>query len=169
MIKAQRSIAQISFVFLILCSAISVASVFVDAQALNAGTVTGVITDPNGAVVPNATVTISNPLTGYTRTANTDADGMFHFNDVPPNNYHLSITATGFSGAQQDLVVRQSVPISLKIPLSVGGATETVTVTSVSASEVLENVPTTHTDVGQLQMAQLPERSPGSGLSDVIT
>src|SRR5437588_2944434 len=121
------------------------------------------------AVVPNATVTISNPVTGYTRTVNTEADGTFKFNDVPPNNYHLSISATGFSAAQQDLAVRQSVPISLKIPLTVGGATETVTVTSVSASEVLENVPTTHTDVGQLQMAQLPERSPGSGLSDVIT
>src|SRR5437588_516710 len=121
------------------------------------------------AVVPNATVTISNPVTGYTRTVNTDADGTFKFNDVPPNNYHLGISATGFSAAQQDLIVRQSVPISLKIPLTVGGATETVTVTSVSASEVLENVPTTHTDVGQLQMAQLPERSPGSGLSDVIT
>src|SRR5256884_4897694 len=140
------------------------------AQALgSAGTVTGVVTDPNGAVVPSASVTISNPVTGYTRTVNTDADGTFRFNDVPPNNYHISITATGFSGAQQDLTVRTSVPISLKIPLTVGGATETVTVTSVSASEVLENVPTTHTDVGQLQMAQLPERSPGSGLSDVIT
>src|SRR5256714_4777958 len=140
------------------------------AQALgSAGTVTGVVTDPNGAVVPSASVTISNPVTGYKRTVNTEADGTFRFNDVPPNNYQISITATGFTAAQQDLAVRQSVPISLKIPLAVGGATETVTVTSVSASEVLENVPTTHTDVGQLQMAQLPERSPGSGLSDVIT
>src|SRR5216110_2236289 len=52
--KAQRSIVQISFAFLILCSAISVASVPVKAQALNAGTITGVVTDPNNAVVPIA-------------------------------------------------------------------------------------------------------------------
>ncbi|PYT04970.1 MAG: TonB-dependent receptor, partial [Acidobacteria bacterium] len=165
-----RSITKVALRLVLLLAVAVVASAPALAQALgSAGTVTGVVTDPNGAVVPNATVTISNPVTGYTRTANTDADGTFKFNDVPPNNYHLGISATGFSAAQQDLIVRQSVPISLKIPLTVGGATETVTVTSVSASEVLENVPTTHTDVGQLQMAQLPERSPGSGLSDVIT
>src|SRR5947209_3654814 len=165
-----RSITKFTLRLVLLLAVAVVASAPLLAQALgSAGTVTGVITDPNGAVVPNATVTISNPITGYTRTVNADADGTFKFNDVPPNNYHLSIAATGFRAAQQDLAVRQSVPISLKIPLSVGGATETVTVTSVSASEVLKNVPTTHTDVGQLQMAQLPERSPGSGLSDVIT
>src|SRR2546421_8227292 len=160
-----RSITKFTLRLVLLLAVAVIASTPALAQALgSAGTVTGVITDPNGAVVPSATVTISNPITGYTRTVNTEADGTFRFNDVPPNNYHLSISATGFSAAQQDLAVRQSVPISLKIPLTVGGATETVTVTSVSASEVLENVPTTHTDVGQLQMAQLPERSPGSGL-----
>src|SRR3989440_10973159 len=160
-----RSITKFTLRLVLLLAVAVIASAPALAQALgSAGTVTGVITDPNGAVVPSASVTISNPITGYTRTVNTEADGTFRFNDVPPNNYHLSISATGFGAAQQDLAVRQSVPISLKIPLTVGGATETVTVTSVSASEVLENVPTTHTDVGQLQMAQLPERSPGSGL-----
>src|SRR2546423_7538464 len=165
-----RSITKFALRLVLLLAVAVVASAPALAQALgSAGTVTGVVTDPNGAVVPNATVTIANPITGYTRTTNTDADGGFRFNDVPPNNYHVTVSAAGFDAAHQDLTVRQSVPISLKIPLAVGGATETVTVTSVSASEVLENVPTTHTDVGQLQMAQLPERSPGSGLSDVIT
>ena len=64
------------------------------AQSLgSAGTVSGVVTDPNGAVVPNATVTISNPVTGYTRTVNADADGSFRFGDVPPNNYHVTVSA----------------------------------------------------------------------------
>src|SRR6267154_526896 len=168
MIKAQRSIAQISFVFLILCSAISVASVFVDAQALNAGTVTGVVTDPNGAVVPNATVTIANAITGYTRTATTDAEGAFRFGDVPPNNYQLKATAPGFTSEQQSLTVRSSVPITVKIPLSVSTASETVTVTS-NTADVLENTSTTHTDVDQSLITRLPMRSPGSGLSAVVT
>src|SRR5882757_4587525 len=166
--KAQRSIAQISFVFLILCSAISVASVFVDAQALNAGTVTGVVTDPNGAVVPNATVTIANSITGYTRTVNTNADGAFRFNDVPPNNYQLKASAPGFTSEQQSLTVRTSVPISIKIPLSVSTASETVTITS-STAEVLENTSTSHTDLDQYLITRLPVRSVGSGLSDVVT
>jgi hypothetical protein len=165
-----KSISQVAIRAVLLLAVAAATVAPVAAQALgSAGTVTGVITDPNGAVVPNASVTIANTITGYTRTVNTGADGSFRFNDVPPNNYQLSINATGFSAAQQDLVVRTTVPISLKIPLAVGGAAETVTVTSASASDMIENVPTTHTDVGQMQLAQLPVRSPGSGLSDVIT
>src|SRR3981081_2700179 len=128
--KAQRSIFQISFAFLILCSASSGASVPVAAQALNAGPVTGVVTDPNNAVVRNATVTIANAVTGYTRSTTTDADGSFRFNDVPPNNYQLKASAPGFSSEQQSLTVRTSVPISVKVPLSVSNASETVTITS---------------------------------------
>ncbi|MDQ2921867.1 MAG: TonB-dependent receptor [Acidobacteriota bacterium] len=166
--KAQRSIVQISFAFLILCSAISIASVPVKAQALNAGTVTGVVTDPNSAVVPNATVTIANAVTGYTRTATTDAEGAFRFSDVPPNNYQLKASAPGFSSEQQSLTVWTSVPISVKIPLAVSSASETVTITS-DAAQALENISTTHTDVDQSSITRLPVRSVGSGLSDVVT
>src|SRR6266851_628896 len=126
--KAQRSIVQISFAFLILFSLISVASVRVAAQALNAGTVTGVVTDPNNAVVPNATVTIANSVTGYKRVVNTDAEGAFRFNDVPPNNYQLFASAPGFTSEPQSLTVRTSVPISVKIPLAVSTASATVTI-----------------------------------------
>src|SRR5260370_22638038 len=85
--KAQRSIVQISFAFLILFSLVSVGSVSVKAQALNAGTVTGVGTDPNNAVVPKATVTIAKAVTSYTRTTNTDAEGAYLFIDVPTHRY----------------------------------------------------------------------------------
>jgi hypothetical protein len=138
-------------------------------QALgSAGTVSGVVVDPNSAVVANATVTISNAVTGYKRAANTGPDGSFRFNDVPPNNYQLTVSATGFAAATQTLDVRTSVPISLKIPLNISSATETVTVTG-TASETLENVSTAHTDVDQSLITRLPVRSPGSGLSDVVT
>jgi hypothetical protein len=166
--KAQRTIVQISFAFLIFCSVISRSSVPAAAQALNAGTVTGVVTDPNNAVVPNATVTIANAVTGYTRTANTDADGAFRFSNVPPNNYQLSASALGFTSEQQSLTVRSSVPISVKIPLAVSNATATVTIMS-GAGDVLENVPSAHTDVDQSLITRLPVRSVGSGLSDVVT
>ena len=109
-------------------------SVFIpqtEAQSLgSAGTVTGIVTDPNSAVVPNATVKLENPVTGYTRTVNTDKDGAFRFDNVPPNNYQLSVSASGFAADRETVVVRTSVPISLKIPLAVSTATETVTVTT---------------------------------------
>jgi hypothetical protein len=141
----------------------------VAAQSLgSAGTVNGVVTDPNGAVVPGATVKINNPITGYTRTVNTEADGSFRFNDVPPNNYQVAVEAEGFSATQQAVTVRTSVPISLKIALTLGGLSSTeVTVTG--TANVIENVPTTHTDVDQTLITRLPVRTPGSGLSDVVT
>lgn len=168
MIKAQRNILMIAFAFLVLVSTFLLAPKSARAQALSAGTVSGVVLDPNGAVVPNANVTISNPITNYNRTANTDTDGSFRFADVPPNNYQITASATGFSANTQTLTVRTSVPISLKISLDVSSATETVTIAS-NAAMMLENVSTTHTDVDQTLIRRLPVRSPGSGLSDVVT
>lgn len=138
------------------------------AQSLNAGTITGTVADPNGAVIPNATVTIANPVTGYKRSTQTETDGSFHFSDVPPNNYQLTTSATGFGNDTQSVNVRTSVPIALKVSLAVTSATETVTVTG-NNSDVLENIPTTHTDVDQSLISRLPVRSPGAGLSDVVT
>jgi hypothetical protein len=137
-------------------------------QSLTAGTVSGTVTDPNNAVVGNASVTIENALTGYKQTVNTASDGSFRFNNIPLNNYSLTVSADGFAPARQTLSVRSSVPISVTIPLSVGSATETVNVTG-DASDVLENVPSSHTDVDKSLIDRLPVRSPGNGLSDVVT
>src|SRR5438094_7161781 len=136
---AQRSISKIAFAFLILVSIFVTASLPVTAQGLSAGTVSGVVVDPNGAVVPNASVTMGNSVTGYTRTVNTDKDGAFRFDNVPLNNYQVSVSATGFAADRETVVVRTSVPITLKIPLAISSATETVTVTS-NAADALENV-----------------------------
>src|ERR1700694_4572226 len=168
MIKAQRSIAQISFVFLILCSAISVASVSVWAQSLSAGTVTGVVTDPNGAVVPNATVTIENAVTGYKQSVNTGTAGEFRFDNIPFNNYVYSASAPGFAGVRGSINIRSSVASTLTIPLAVGTATASVTVTS-DGSDLLENVPFAHVDVDKSLINRLPPGDPGSGLSTVVT
>jgi hypothetical protein len=138
------------------------------AQALSAGTVAGVVLDPNNAVVPSANVTIANPVTGFTRSAMTNSDGSFRFDNVPPNSYQLSISASGFSPANQTVNVRTSVPINLKLNLTVGQASETVTVTGGTA-DVLENVPSAHVDVDQTLINRLPVRDPGSGLSTAVT
>src|ERR1700730_3727615 len=155
-----QSLALITLVLVLSFSAL--------AQSLTAGTVTGTVTDPNNAVVPNAAVTIENAVTGFKRTVNTESDGTFKFIGVPPNTYSLTVTAAGFIAAKQTLNVRTSVPIALTIPLSVGAATESVTVTSAS-NDVLENVPSSHTDIDQGLINRMPVRSPGSGMSDLVT
>ena len=125
---AQKNIFTIAFAFLILVSFFSSASVISRAQGLSSGTITGVVVDPNNAVVPNATVTIENAVTGYKRSLNTGLDGAFRFENVPFNNYVYSVSASGFSGARGSINIRTSVPITLTIPLAVSTATETVTV-----------------------------------------
>src|SRR5689334_5198933 len=122
MIKAQ--INSIRFFFNLLLTGILIAGLtsIANSQALSAGTVTGAVVDPNNAVVPNAQVTISNAITGYKRTVTTDTDGIFRFNDVPPNNYQIAVSAAGFQPASESLTVRTSVPINVKLSLALGTA-----------------------------------------------
>ena len=63
----------------------------------NSTSITGVVVDPSGAVVPNATVEIQNPVSGYVQTATTDNAGKFSFPNVPFNPYHLTVTGEGFA------------------------------------------------------------------------
>ncbi|MEO6393592.1 MAG: TonB-dependent receptor [Pyrinomonadaceae bacterium] len=137
-------------------------------QGLGAGTIQGTVVDPNEAAVPNATVTLANPITGYSRTATCGPDGSFRFDNVPPNNYQLNAAADGFDPANQTLSVKTSVPISVKLSLAVAGTNATVTIDS-GASNVIENDPSSHTDVNQTLIERLPQRSVGNGMSDVVT
>src|SRR5438067_9996076 len=168
MIKAKRISVMTALAVALLTATIFHSTSEVNAQALTAGSITGSVVDPNGAVVPNATVTLSNAITGFKRTATADAEGTFRFDNVPPNNYQLVVSAIGFAPATQTLTVRTTVPVTLKVPLDLTSATATVTVSS-SAANIIENIATTHTDVDQTLINRLPVRSPGSGLSDVVT
>src|SRR5450631_2729510 len=91
-----------------------------------AGTIDGLVTDPAGSVIPGAKVELSNQLTGYHRATLADASGAFHFLNIPPNPYQVSVAAAGFSVNTQDVSVRSSVPVSLKFALSLAGERTTV-------------------------------------------
>ena len=131
------------------------------------GIITGTVSDPNNAAVSGATVTISNSVTGLTRTTTTDADGSFRFSDVPFNNFTIRTAANGFRSGAQGVSVRSSVPINVPIALMLTDATANVTV-SADAS-IVEDIPTPRTQVDETLMRRLPLSTPGNGLSDVIT
>src|SRR5512146_1835779 len=63
------------------------------------GLITGVVTDPTGAVVANATVTVTNIGTGQTRTASTDTSGTYTVPDLTPGKYQVSVKTTSFKEA----------------------------------------------------------------------
>ncbi|GAC1435138.1 MAG: hypothetical protein NVS1B11_20030 [Terriglobales bacterium] len=136
-------------------------------QALgNAGNVTITVTDATGAVIPGASAEIQSPRSGYKSDGSADANGTIQFRNLPFNSYHLSVSSEGFKNAQQDVDVRSSVPVILSVNLDVGAAGETV---NVEASDLIEAVPTTHTDVDSTLIDRLPSDSVNSSLFSVIS
>jgi hypothetical protein len=107
------------------------------AQLGNSGSIEGVVKDPSGAAIVNATVEIKDPVSGYLRTTNTNSEGAFRFTNVPFNPYHLTVNANGFAAFAQDVEVRSSVPTRMEIPLKIG--TEATKVVVESGGDLLEN------------------------------
>ncbi len=132
----------------------------------NAGSVSGTVTDPTGAIIPGATVTIQNPISGYMQTARTNSSGQFQFTNLPFNPYHLTAEATGFGSVARDANVESSVPVNMKIALNVAGSATTVTV---DAGDLLENDTTMHTDLDRRSFAKLPIESQSSSVSSLVT
>jgi len=132
----------------------------------NSGLVSGVVTDPSGAVVPGATVSIQNPVSQYSRTATTDKAGHFQFPNLPFNPYHVTVVMTGFGSVVRDVDVNSVVAVNLTITLQVSSASSTVTV---EGEDLVENDPTFHTDVDRGLFGKLPLESQSSSLSSLVT
>ncbi|HZT39656.1 MAG TPA: carboxypeptidase regulatory-like domain-containing protein [Bryobacteraceae bacterium] len=137
-------------------------------SSASAGTVSVTVTDPTGAAIPGATVTIENRVSRFERKTQTDQNGAARFTNVPPNKYHLQATANGFQTGSQDVAVRTAVPVTLTITLEIAAAKEEVEVRA-DATDIVESVPTVHTDISSELFNQLPASQPGNGVSDVIT
>jgi hypothetical protein len=91
----------------------------------------GVVTDPSGAAIPNATVHLVNVDTSIERTATTDQQGSYVFAEVQPGNYVLRVESAGFSTYEQkgfQLLV--NLPTTINVKMKVGAASTTVEVTA---------------------------------------
>jgi len=96
------------------------------------GTISGVVTDSNGGVVPNATVTLINEQTATSRNLVTNEEGRFVFNSVQPGTYTIKIEKQGFQTLQRTnnaLTASDNLALG-ELPLTAGNVAETVTVTS---------------------------------------
>jgi len=148
------------------------------AQSSTTGTVEGVISDPNGAVVPNATVTLSGPNLIRPLTTTSDSNGAYRFLQVPPGRYTLETGATSGFGAykQENIEVNLTKSTSVNVSVRASGAVGTVDVvatpeidqtTNVSgtnvSTEFFSNIPTSRTVQGLYTIAPTVARS---GLRD---
>src|SRR5262245_45196832 len=82
---------------LVVCLLVVVSSLAVCAQSASTGALTGTVTDPTGAVVQNATITLRNKGTDETRTMITNQEGSYRFSFLQPSAYELTVEAVGFA------------------------------------------------------------------------
>jgi len=144
-----------------------VAALGAPAQTGNAGAVRGTVTDPSGAVIAGATVTLNNATSSLTRTATTDATGQFAFLNIPFNPYRVSVSAPGFAPLSQSAEIRSTIGINLKLVVQIAAAASTVTVET--GGDLVETDSTFHTDVDRELMDKLPMENESSGLSSLVT
>ena len=125
------------------------------AQSLVSGDLTGTVTDPSGAVVPNATVTIKSDAQGETRTTTTNSSGSYRFSLLRPGSYTVSVTAAGFSTAETKANVGIGSAAVTDVKMAVGAGSQTVEVTS-SAPLVNAETADNTTNFGTNLITNLP-------------
>ncbi|MEQ1763510.1 MAG: carboxypeptidase regulatory-like domain-containing protein, partial [Pyrinomonadaceae bacterium] len=135
----------------------------------NTGSITGVVTDPNGAVVPNATVTVTNQGTNEKRTVQADGEGRYEFLSLPTGSYTVEASSSGFQATSlKDLRLAVGEKARADVGLSASGVsavvevidqtrtdTETATVGDTITGDRVQNNPVNGRDFTQL-LATVP-------------
>lgn len=156
-----HTIALLLFALMLACSSAS-------AQA-RIGNIQGTVKDPNGALVSGASVTVTQPVTGYHQTAQTDAQGTFKLINVPFNTYTVRIEAAGFQATEQHLDLESTLPASLDFTLAVGATSETVTVTAGLDTALVETDRTSSdTDISQTILERPAGAAPSKGAAAIV-
>ena len=100
------------------------------AQVAITGRIQGMVTDPSGAAVPGAQLTVSGPALMTPRTTTTQSDGSYVFEQLPPGAYELSVAASGFSNlVQRGIVINPGFTATIRPQLKVGQVSQSVEVT----------------------------------------
>jgi hypothetical protein len=103
---------------------------FSNASAQFGSSISGTVQDPGGAVVPGATVTLTNVGTGEARAGSTNSQGFYQFVSLAPGNYAVKASAKGFADSQQIFTLETNQTLNLPVKLTVGTSSETVQVTT---------------------------------------
>jgi len=143
-----------SIMLAVLCMVLGAGLVF--AQSTVSGGIRGKVTDPQGAIVPNATVTTTNIGTNKAETATTDSDGGFRFSNLQPGTYTVAVSATSFANFTQEKVVvevGQTTPVDVSLGLT--GTTANVEVTA-DAPVINTNQQDFSNNINQTSINELP-------------
>jgi hypothetical protein len=117
----------------------------------------GTVTDPNGAVVPGATVTLTSQETGLVKATATTGEGVYSINGLAPGKYSLAVEKTGFTKkVLSDVIVTGEVMQAVNVGLQLGQTTESVTV----AAPVAPVIDTESAEIGGVLTGQEIEAMP---------
>jgi hypothetical protein len=153
--KFRRTLAALfpAALFLLIC----LAATGVLAQTANTGTITGVVKDQTGAVVPGATVTATNVATNVSRSATTSGEGVYEISQLVPGAYRVEVESPNFAKTiTENVTVSVLSRITIDAELKPAGATASVNI----STETAPLIETTKTEVGgvvdQRQLENLP-------------
>ena len=124
--------------------------------AQTSGSVTGHLSDPTGAVLPDTDVVLTNVATHTTRATKSTAAGDYTFTEVPPGSYTLQVKHTGFKTSQSDTFeVQVQQTVKLNFTMQVGEVTESIDVAATGALLQSDN-PTLGTVIQNAEINELP-------------
>lgn len=130
------------------------------------GTLRGTVTDPNGQVVPGATVAVKNEATGVeSPSVTTSGEGSFVVTNLLPGSYSVTVTSSsGFkTSVTSNVAVQLGVNRDISVQLEVGSAQEIVTVTS-STDEIAQTSSEISSNIDSRKISELPSNAAGAGI-----
>jgi hypothetical protein len=129
-------------------------------QSITSGDVSGIVTDPTGAIVPGATVRLTNVNTNTAQSATSNSDGDYRFAFVLPGTYKVNVTASGFQPQERPgVIVLAGQPTAVNVQLAVAGASQTVDVVESASALQTENA-----DVSSGVNTEMIENLPNPGM-----
>jgi hypothetical protein len=145
--------------FLLLSLVLALTPVLTWAQSTSTGTVVGLVTDPTGAIIPEAIVSLIDHTTGTTKTTATNEVGRYIFVNVNPGAYDITVNKTGFTQARfQKQTVTIGQQLTVDATLKVGAATQEIVVEASGTTLQTLNA-TVGTTIGQQNLQELPNLS----------
>lgn len=152
-------------------SVFAVLTLLVSLAAAQSSLLNGSVSDPSGASVAGAKITLIDPATGLQRTATSNGTGLYQFLDVPPGDYRLEATAGGFAPyLVPNITLVVKTPSTLHIRLQVAGVAQSVTVegeaplinrTDASLGNVIEENQIDELPIADRNVVQLLSLQPG--------
>jgi len=150
-----------------ICGALLLIGPIIFAQA-RIGSIQGLVKDPGGALVPNATITVTQPVTGYRQTTQTDAQGAFKLVNVPFNIYKVRAEANGFQPAEESIDLETTIPLNLELSLSLEQTTAAVTITTGSEAMLETDRTSSDTDINQTILERPIGAAPSRAIESIV-